>query len=402
MPSRVSFVTPKIWILQARIVEWVAIPFSKGSSWPRDRTRVSCVSCITGSFFSQVSYQGNPIFYLRRWFRRLFLSPECTCEALGNLIKVQNPTQCLWERACPDALTFSIVPCWSPAFPCSQLLELFSVYRFHYKVSPWRTSALFNVSAVHWYYCSYFTNKTESLEEVSGAQNHSLDFGDNDKAIPRASSLIPKLFAACHPHPRETAVTSHQAQGTLHRQQGGVVTQPGWDHLSPAHILPRQTGDALLGGGSFLDQALPWDPRVGGTVLTLPSPVWAHFPVHEQLPLPSCPPPLSHPSLLLLPGFISISPLKDSLHPRCCCCYSVPQSCPTLRLQGLACQVPLSLGFSRQESWRRLPFPLPGDLPDPGIEPVSPALAGGFFTTKPPSLISSVAFVSLLSLFRAS
>ena len=70
-------------------------------------------------------------------------------------------------------------------------------------------------------------NKTESLEEVSGAQNHSLDFGDNDKAVPRASSLIPKLFAACHPHPRETAVTSHQAQRTLHRQQGGVVTQPG-------------------------------------------------------------------------------------------------------------------------------------------------------------------------------
>ena len=42
---------------------------------------------------------------------------------------------------------------------------------------------------------------------------------------------------------------------------------------------------------------------------------------------------------------------------------------------------------SRQEYWSGLPFPLPGDLPDPGIEPaslVSPALAGGFFTTEPP------------------
>jgi len=38
----------------------------------------------------------------------------------------------------------------------------------------------------------------------------------------------------------------------------------------------------------------------------------------------------------------------------------------------------------RQEYWRGLPFPSPGDLPDPGIEPVSPALAGGFFTTEPP------------------
>ena len=43
-------------------------------------------------------------------------------------------------------------------------------------------------------------------------------------------------------------------------------------------------------------------------------------------------------------------------------------------------QAPLSMGFSRQEYWSGLPFPPPGDFPDPGIEPVSPALAGGFFT----------------------
>ena len=42
------------------------------------------------------------------------------------------------------------------------------------------------------------------------------------------------------------------------------------------------------------------------------------------------------------------------------------------------------MGFSRQEYWSRLPFPTPGDLPNPGVEPVSvvsPALAGRFFTT---------------------
>ena len=39
---------------------------------------------------------------------------------------------------------------------------------------------------------------------------------------------------------------------------------------------------------------------------------------------------------------------------------------------------------SRQEDWSGLPFPPPGDLPDPGIEPWSPALAGGFLTTTPP------------------
>jgi len=40
--------------------------------------------------------------------------------------------------------------------------------------------------------------------------------------------------------------------------------------------------------------------------------------------------------------------------------------------------------FPRQEYWSGLPFPSPGDLFDPGIEPTSPALAGGFFSTDPP------------------
>ena len=40
------------------------------------------------------------------------------------------------------------------------------------------------------------------------------------------------------------------------------------------------------------------------------------------------------------------------------------------------------LEFPRQEYWSGLPFPPPGDLPDPGIEPMSPALAGGFFTAE--------------------
>ena len=50
----------------------------------------------------------------------------------------------------------------------------------------------------------------------------------------------------------------------------------------------------------------------------------------------------------------------------------------------VAYQARPSMGFSRQEYWSGLPFPPPGDLPDPGAEPASlksPALAGGFFTT---------------------
>ena len=52
----------------------------------------------------------------------------------------------------------------------------------------------------------------------------------------------------------------------------------------------------------------------------------------------------------------------------------------------VAFQAPLSMGFSRQKYWSGLPFSLLGDLPNPGIEPmspVSPALTGGFFTTAP-------------------
>ena len=53
----------------------------------------------------------------------------------------------------------------------------------------------------------------------------------------------------------------------------------------------------------------------------------------------------------------------------------VPKSCPTLvTTWTVACRAPLSMGFSRQEYWSGLPFPSPGDLPDPGIEPKSPAL----------------------------
>ena len=44
------------------------------------------------------------------------------------------------------------------------------------------------------------------------------------------------------------------------------------------------------------------------------------------------------------------------------------------------------MGFSRQEYWSELPFSPPGDLPEPGIEPESPSLVGGFFTSEPSSL----------------
>ena len=48
-----------------------------------------------------------------------------------------------------------------------------------------------------------------------------------------------------------------------------------------------------------------------------------------------------------------------------------------------AYQAPPSIGFSRQESWSGLPFPSPGDLPDPGIEPMSPTLQADALPPEP-------------------
>ena len=53
-------------------------------------------------------------------------------------------------------------------------------------------------------------------------------------------------------------------------------------------------------------------------------------------------------------------------------------------LWTVAHQAPLSMGFLRQEYWSGLPFPSPGDLPDPGIKTASPELADGLYITEPP------------------
>ena len=59
-----------------------------------------------------------------------------------------------------------------------------------------------------------------------------------------------------------------------------------------------------------------------------------------------------------------------------CVCVLVAQSCPTLcdPMDCVAHQAPLSIEFSRQEYWSGLPFPSPGDLPEPVIRPGSPTL----------------------------
>ena len=65
-------------------------------------------------------------------------------------------------------------------------------------------------------------------------------------------------------------------------------------------------------------------------------------------------------------------------------CVLDTELCPTLcNPQTVACQAPLSRGFSRQEHWTGLPFPSPGDPPNPGIEPGSPALQADSSPSEP-------------------
>ena len=69
------------------------------------------------------------------------------------------------------------------------------------------------------------------------------------------------------------------------------------------------------------------------------------------------------------------------LHMCSCRVFSVMSDCAML--QTAARQAPLSVGFSRQEDWRGMQCPPPGDLPDPGVKPTSynSCIGGGFFTT---------------------
>ena len=78
----------------------------------------------------------------------------------------------------------------------------------------------------------------------------------------------------------------------------------------------------------------------------------------------------------------------------------ITQSCPTLSISWrVAHQAPLFMGFSRKEYWSGLPCPSPGDLPNPGIKPRSPALQVDSLPSVPPEKSKNTG-VSSLSLLQ--
>ena len=92
-------------ILQARILEWVAVPSSKGSSQPRDQTHVLCVSCITGGFFT-TEPPGKPSSTsggggnLVSWQATLGASPGRPDSSLPQLPQVIRGLLKYWPKTC--------------------------------------------------------------------------------------------------------------------------------------------------------------------------------------------------------------------------------------------------------------------------------------------------------------
>ena len=91
-------------ILQTRILEWVAMPFSRGSSWPRDRIHVSNISCIAGRFFTTSAIWEAPSlcfpgpFSLPLFYFSLLLGASQVALVVKNLPAMQEPQE-MWVRS---------------------------------------------------------------------------------------------------------------------------------------------------------------------------------------------------------------------------------------------------------------------------------------------------------------
>ena len=99
-------------ILQARILEWIAMPSSRGSSWPRDGTHVSCVSCIGRQVLYHQRHLGSPM-YADRLSHLAQLVIDFAVGTLNYLIR-QLPQTLLWAVT-NTSYTHTILP-WQDKF----------------------------------------------------------------------------------------------------------------------------------------------------------------------------------------------------------------------------------------------------------------------------------------------
>ena len=163
----------------------------------------------------------------------------------------------------------------------------------------------------------------------------------------------------------------------LYNQEGRRRTVSGDRFLdrSGAHLIVN----TLQNSHNFKSIDVKW-----GT-LTCP---WWEYLFHKNRQKLQTTSPHPHACYQTLPVWVRVLQRKsqEETHTQICCCCSLTEQVAQLCLafcNPMDCSLPCSSvhGFPRQEYWNGLSFPSPGDLPDPGIGPESPALECGFFTT---------------------
>ena len=153
----------------------------------------------------------------------------------------------------------------------------------------------------------------------------------------------------------------------------------GWYHQCNRHELGQTPADGQGQGGCS-----PWGCKELGTTGQL-SNICMHVCIHIPY-LVTCYAfcKNNNPCLIFFWGLV-FSPTHQFVFTVCVCMLSrFSHDQLFVIIWAIACQILWSMGFSKQEYWHGLPCFLPGDLPDPGIKPVSfasPAWAEGFFTT---------------------
>ena len=102
-------------ILQARILEQVAMPSPRGSYRPRDQTRVSCISCTAGEFFTAEPL-GKPVLRLQQWSNILSITPAC--------LSKPTPGHELHTSRTYTHSPLQPLPCFTPSPPLTQQISI--------------------------------------------------------------------------------------------------------------------------------------------------------------------------------------------------------------------------------------------------------------------------------------
>ena len=173
---------------------------------------------------------------------------------------------------------------------------------------------------------------------------------------------------------RACGLSNDQVTADLHKQRGATVAlfTHRWD---PKQVRP--SWGKVTSQSSKVDLSSSF--QKGGTA-TLPSNIMNQFSMFSFLHRIQ-----ESPDQIITCRCPHISPQQNNWDPLLLWWFQLLSHVQLFAIPWtVACQAPLSIAFSRQEYWSGLPFPPPGDLPNPGTEPRSSALAGRFFTTEPP------------------